>query len=78
MKLSLRRPADSHAKQLSPLSDCCLSELLTLRLCIQVCPESQNIFSVVSNGKEPGLSFGFKKEKLREDKMVQIDFTSRE
>lgn len=65
MKLILKRPADSNAKQICPVSDCCLSEVLTLRLCIQMRPESQNIFSVVSNGKELSLSLGFKRKKLR-------------
>ena len=65
MKLILKRPADSNARQIRPLSDCCLSELLTLGLCIQMLPESQNIFSKVSNGKELSLSLSFKREKLR-------------
>jgi hypothetical protein len=65
MKLILKGPADSNAKQICSLSGCCLSELLTLRLCIQMLPESQNIFSEVCNAKGLSLSLGFKRRKLR-------------
>lgn len=79
MKLIFKRPADSNAKQICPLSDYCLSELLTYTDVFQcVLKVKTYLFPKVSNGKEPSLSLGLKRKKLRYNKMVQIHFTLQE